>query len=80
MALKARGPLVGAAVTVASAALAVELLAWTERHRDTALARALKMPGSEMQRLFATREPTDQQLDVGRVAMAEILRIETAGA
>jgi uncharacterized protein YqhQ len=78
--LKSRGPVAGAVVTLASAAIAVELLAWSERHRDTPLARALKVPGAEMQRLFATREPTDEQLDVGRVAMAEILRIETPAA
>jgi uncharacterized protein YqhQ len=78
--LKSRGPLVSAGVTVGSAALAVELLAWTERHRETSLAHALKFPGAEMQRLFATREPSDEQLDVGRVAMAEILRIEAPAA
>jgi hypothetical protein len=32
-----------------------------------------------MQRLFATREPTGAQLEVGRAALAEILRVETAG-
>ena len=76
--LGARGPVAGVAVTLGSAAVAVELLAWSERNRGTALARALKVPGSEMQRLFATREPTDDQLDVGRVALAEILRVERA--
>jgi uncharacterized protein YqhQ len=75
--LRSRGPLVGAAVTVGSAAIAVELLAWSERHADTARARALKLPGTEMQRLFATREPTEEQLEVGRVALAEILRAES---
>ena len=29
-----------------------------------------------MQRLFATREPTAEQLEVGRAALAEILRLE----
>jgi uncharacterized protein YqhQ len=77
MVLRARGPVVSAAVTVGSAAVAVEVLAWSERHHDTALARALKVPGIEMQRRFATREPTTEQLDVGRVAMAEILRAES---
>jgi uncharacterized protein YqhQ len=72
------GPMASAAVTVASAAIAVELFGWSERHRETALARALKAPGNEMQRLFATREPTDQQLEVGRAALDEILRLETA--
>jgi uncharacterized protein YqhQ len=75
--LNARGPLASAAVTVGSAAIAVELLAWSERHRGTPLARAMKVPGREMQRLFATREPSVAQLEVGRSALAEILRLET---
>jgi uncharacterized protein YqhQ len=72
------GPVASAAVTVASAAVAVELFGWSERHRDTSLARALKAPGNEMQRMFATQEPTDEQLEVGRAALEEILRLETA--
>jgi uncharacterized protein YqhQ len=74
--LKARGPLAGASVALGSVALSVELFAWSERHPDRPLARAFHRPGFEMQRLFATREPTPEQLEVGRVAMAEILRLE----
>jgi uncharacterized protein YqhQ len=70
------GPVASAAVTVASAAVAVELFGWSERHSETTVARALKAPGNEMQRLFATREPTAEQLEVGRVALREILRLE----
>ncbi|MEX0993841.1 MAG: DUF1385 domain-containing protein [Solirubrobacterales bacterium] len=76
--VKSRGPVVNMAVTLSSAALAVEVFAWAERHRETSLARAIKRPGYEMQRLFATREPTVEQLEIGRAAMAEILRLETA--
>jgi len=72
------GPAASAAVTVASAAVAVELFGWSERHSDSSFARALKAPGNEMQRLFATREPTAEQLEVGRAALDEILRLETA--
>jgi uncharacterized protein YqhQ len=74
----AGGPFASAVVTVASAAVAVELFGWSERHRGTPLSRALKAPGNEMQRLFATREPTDDQLEVGRAALEEILRVEGA--
>jgi uncharacterized protein YqhQ len=74
--LRARGPLAGASVALGSVALSVELFAWSERHPDTSLAKAFHRPGFEMQRLFATREPTAQQLEVGRAAMAEILRLE----
>ena len=33
-------------------------------------------PGHELQRVLGTREPTEEQLDVGRAALAEILRAE----
>jgi uncharacterized protein YqhQ len=71
-------PLAGAAVQIASLGAAVEVFAWSERHGDTALARALRRPGHELQRVLGTREPTEEQLEVGRAALAEILRVETA--
>jgi uncharacterized protein YqhQ len=69
-------PLAGAAVQLASIGAAVEVFAWSERHGDTALARALRRPGHELQRVLGTREPTGEQLAVGRAALAEILRAE----
>jgi len=74
--LRARGPLAGASVALGSVALSVEMFAWSERHPDRPLARAFHRPGYEMQRLFATREPTPEQLELGRAAIAEILRLE----
>jgi uncharacterized protein YqhQ len=59
-------------------AVAVEIFAWSERHSGTRLAKALKRPGYEIQRLVATREPSSEQLEVGRAAMAEILRVESS--
>jgi uncharacterized protein YqhQ len=73
-----RGPAAEAAVGLGSAAVAVEVFAWSERHPDTALARLLRVPGYEIQRAVGTREPTEEQLDVGRAALAEILRVENA--
>jgi uncharacterized protein YqhQ len=69
-------PLAGAAVQLASLGAAVEVFAWSERHGDTALARLLRRPGHELQRVLGTREPTEEQLEVGRAALAEILRAE----
>jgi uncharacterized protein YqhQ len=69
-------PLAGAAVQLASIGAAVEVFAWSERHGDTALARALRRPGHELQRVIGTREPNAEQLEVGRAALAEILRVE----
>jgi uncharacterized protein YqhQ len=73
-----RGPAAEAAVSIGSAAIAVEVFAWSERHPDTALARALRRPGFEIQRVIGTREPTPEQLEVGHAALAEILRVEGA--
>jgi uncharacterized protein YqhQ len=70
--------LAGGAVAVASTAVAVEVFAWTERHAGTRAARALRRPGFEIQRLVGTREPDERQLEVGRAALEEILRVEAA--
>ena len=72
------GPLAGGAVALASSAVAVEVFAWCERNAETRTARALKRPGYEIQRLVGTREPDARQLDVGRAALTEILRVEGA--
>jgi uncharacterized protein YqhQ len=69
-------PLAGGAVALASVGIAVEVFAWSERHEGTAAARALRRPGHELQRVLGTREPTEAQLDVGRAALEEILRVE----
>jgi uncharacterized protein YqhQ len=72
------GAMAGGAVAVASTAVAVEVFAWCERNSDTRVARALRRPGFEIQRVVGTREPDERQLEVGRAALAEILRAEGA--
>jgi uncharacterized protein YqhQ len=69
-------PLAGGAVALASTAAAVEVFAWTERHAESSVTRVLKRPGFELQRLIGTREPDERQLEVGRAALDEILRVE----
>jgi uncharacterized protein YqhQ len=71
-------PVARAAVGLAGASLAVEMFAWSDRHHGDPLAEAFHTPGREIQRLIATKEPTPAQLEVGRAAMAEILRAEGA--
>jgi uncharacterized protein YqhQ len=71
-----KGPAAEAAVGLGSAAVAVEVFAWSERHPDSRLARALRKPGYEIQRVVGTREPTSDQLEVGKAALDEILRVE----
>jgi len=75
-----RGPAAEAAVGLGSAAIAVEVFAWTERHPGSRLTRALRRPGHEIQRVVGTREPTTEQLQVGRAALDEILRVEATAA
>ena len=72
------GPIAGGAVAIASSAVAVEVFAWCERNAESPVARAIKRPGFEIQRLVGTREPDERQLAVGRAALAEILRAEGA--
>jgi uncharacterized protein YqhQ len=74
------GPVAGGAVALASIGAAVEVFAWSERHAGTRTARALRRPGFELQRAMGTREPSEEQLEVGRAALAEILRVEGVGA
>jgi uncharacterized protein YqhQ len=73
-----RGPAAEAVVGLGSAAVAVEVFAWSERHPKSRLTRLLRRPGHEIQRAVGTREPTPEQLEVGRAALAEILRVEAA--
>jgi uncharacterized protein YqhQ len=73
-----RGPAAEAAVGLGSAAVAVEVFAWSERHPTSGLARILRKPGHEIQRVVGTREPSAEQLAVGQAALQEILRAENA--
>jgi uncharacterized protein YqhQ len=76
-----KGPAVDGAIALGSMAVAVEMFGWSERHSDSGLARMFRRPGHELQRAIGTREPDEAQLEVGRLAMEEILRVETeAGA
>ena len=55
---------------------AFEIFSWMARHRGHPLADLLRVPGVTMQRLFTTREPSDDQLDVAQAALKELLRTE----
>ena len=74
-----KGPAVDGAIALGSVAIAVEMFGWSERHSGSALARMFRRPGTELQRAVGTREPDESQLEVGRLAMEEILRVERGG-
>ena len=67
-----------AGVGLGGASLAVEMFAWSDRHHGEPLAEAFHTPGREIQRHWATKEPTPEQLEVGIAALDEILRVEAA--
>lgn len=70
------GRLARASAALAGVSAAVEMFVWSERHPEHALARAFRRPGTELQRLLATREPTAEQLEVGEAALDAVLRLE----
>jgi uncharacterized protein YqhQ len=70
------GPLARAGVGLGGTSIAVEMFAWSDRNHGTPLAEAFHAPGREIQRHWATKEPTPEQLEVGVAALAEILRAE----
>lgn len=65
-------------VGLAGASAAVEAFAWSDRHHGEPLAEAFHTPGREIQRRWATKEPSAEQLEVSLAAMAEIIRVEPA--
>jgi uncharacterized protein YqhQ len=67
-----------AVAAAASVSGAVELFAYAERRPDSPLGRAIHRVGHEIQRVFSTREPTGEQLEVGSAALREILRAEAS--
>ncbi len=67
-----------AGVALGGASLAVEMFAWSDRHHGEPLAEAFHTPGREIQRHWATKEPTPDQLEVAGAALEEILRAEHA--
>jgi uncharacterized protein YqhQ len=75
-----RGPVADGAVALGSIGVAVELFALAERHPDSGMAKAVRRPGFEIQRVLGTREPTGDQLEVGEAALAEIVRVEAPTA
>jgi uncharacterized protein YqhQ len=63
---------------LAAIGVAPEAYGWMTRHSDHVVARALRRPGYELQRVAATREPTAEELAVAEAALDEVLRLEGA--
>jgi uncharacterized protein YqhQ len=63
---------------VAAIGVATEAFGWMTRHSNHVVARDLRRPGYELQRVAATREPTADELAVAEAALDEVLRLEGA--
>ena len=70
------GRLARAVGGLAGLSLSVETFVHAEKHPESPLGRAVHASGDTIQRLFATREPTDEQLEVGVAALAAALEAE----
>jgi len=57
-------------------AASVEIFGWMTRHPESRVARALALPGHELQHRFGTREPTPEQLEVAEAALRACLELE----
>jgi uncharacterized protein YqhQ len=77
---KERKPMATFVAGLVSIGTAMELFSWMARHQDHPVARTLGRPGIEMQRVFTTSEPTEDQLDVADMALQELLRLEGEAA
>lgn len=77
-ALKNPGTLAKTGVALAGAAVSVELFAFAERHPESGFAKLFRLPGFEIQRAVGTREPTAEQIEVGRAAIGRLLAVEGA--
>lgn len=66
------------AASLGAVAASTEIFAWMQRHPERRLARALARPGHELQHRLSTVEPTEDQLEVARAALAACLELEDA--
>jgi uncharacterized protein YqhQ len=69
-----------AAAQLGAIAAATELFGWMARNPSHPLARALSMPGHELQHRFSTAEPNAEQLEVAEAALAACLELEHAAS
>ena len=65
-----------AAGMVGAIAASVEVFGWMTRHPRNPLARALALPGHQLQHRLGTREPTAAQLEVADAALRACLHLE----
>jgi uncharacterized protein YqhQ len=71
-------PAARAVAGVGAIAASVELFSWMVQNEKNPVARALAMPGHELQHRFVTANPSPEQLEIANIALEECLRLEEA--
>ena len=61
---------------VAGVSLSVETFVFAEKNPESPVGRAVHWAGDTIQRLFATREPSDEQMEIGVAALDAVLKAE----
>ena len=64
------------AASLGAVAASTEIFGWMQRNPDRPLARALALPGHELQHRLSTAEPSPEQLEVAEAALAACLDLE----
>ncbi len=83
LAARAPAPVRGAArlgAALGSIAVATEVFSWMVRNPEHPVARALALPGHELQHRLATADPAPDQLQVAEAALRACLELEEHGA
>lgn len=70
------GAVAQASVGLAGAAASIEMFAYAERHPEGVFAKLFRAPGFKLQEAIGTREPTLEQIEVGRAAIGRLLEVE----
>ena len=73
-----RTPVGSAVAGAVSLGSALEALRWASQHRGSPVSQLLLAPGRFVQRHITTVEPTAAQMEVGRQAMEELLRLQAS--
>jgi uncharacterized protein YqhQ len=76
-ALGRRSNLARFGVSLLSLSSAVELVQWASRNPGNSLSSTVIKPGSELQHMLTTVEPSKEQMAVGLAALEELLRLES---
>jgi len=71
--LERPGSIARAAAGTGAVSAAVEVFAFAERNPESAVGRAVHAVGHEIQRLLSTREPSEEQIEVGVAALRAVL-------